>query len=314
MNRLRRSDFVDDGREQVGLFRIRQRLRKIPQRARRAQHRGQRRLEVVRDRRQQRRAQAVRFHGALDPVHVLDQLHPFDRQRALIHQRVEQAALVRRQQRSGPVVVDADHADRAAAGPHRQEQAFCAGQRIRAAARGAIVAPRPVRGRKVGLVELVLRGIAGLHGDDAVLGQQQHHAHPEHQRGLIGGRPQHVVQRRGARELAAEGVERLRGPHPADREVGLRAHPRGDIGDQYRDQHEEKERRDIGRIGDREIMHRRQEEKIVAQRGRDAGQQRRPQPEADGDAYHRGKKHQVDVFDPEYRLDQLRRRRAPPRR
>ena len=52
-------------------------------------------------------------------------------------------------------------------------------------------------------------------------------------------------------------------------------------------------------------MDRRQEEKIVAQRRRDAGQQRRPQPEADGDADHRGEKHQVDVFDPEYRLDQF---------
>ena len=57
-------------------------------------------------------AQPVGFHRALDPVHVLDQQHALDRERALIDQRVEQTALVRRQQRPGAVVVDTDDADR----------------------------------------------------------------------------------------------------------------------------------------------------------------------------------------------------------
>ena len=127
----------------------------------------------------------------------------------------------------------------------------------------------------------------------------------QHQRDLVGGRPQHVVERRGARELAAEGVERFRGAHPADRGDGLGAHARRDIGDQDRDQHEEEERRDIGRIGDGEGVDRRQEEEIVAQRRRDAGEQRRPQAVADRDADHRGEEHQIDVLDAEPRLDQL---------
>jgi len=42
------------------------------------------------------------------------------------------AALIRRQQRTGLVVVDADDADRPAPGPHRKEQPLGAGQRIRA--------------------------------------------------------------------------------------------------------------------------------------------------------------------------------------
>ena len=205
-------------------------------------------LQIVRDRGQQRRAQAVGLHGALDPVHVLDQQHALDRERALVHQRIEQAALVRRQQRPGPVVVDADDADRPAPGSHRQEQPLGARQRIGAAPGRAIVAPRPVRGGQIGLVELVLRRVARLDGQHAILRQQQHHAYLQHQRGLIGGRPQHIVQRRGARELAAEGVERFRGPHPADRGIRLGTHPRRDIGNQKRDQHEEEERRDIGRI------------------------------------------------------------------
>ena len=105
----------------------------------------------------------------------------------------------------------------AAAGAHRQEQALGARQRIGAAAGGAIVLPGPVGGGEIGLVERVLRRIAGLDGDRAVLRQQQHDAHLQHQRGLVGGRPEHVVERADARELAAEGVERLGGARPADR-------------------------------------------------------------------------------------------------
>ena len=51
-------------------------------RARRAEDGGQRRLEIMRDRRQQRRAQPLGLGGALDPVHVLDQVDALDRQRA----------------------------------------------------------------------------------------------------------------------------------------------------------------------------------------------------------------------------------------
>ena len=51
----------------------------------------------------QRRSQPVGLDGALDAIHVLDQPHALDRERALIHQRVEQPALVRRQQRPGLV-------------------------------------------------------------------------------------------------------------------------------------------------------------------------------------------------------------------
>ena len=154
------------------------------------------------------------LHGTLHPVHVLNEQHALDRKRALVHQRIEQPPLVRRKQRSGPVVVDADDADRSASGSHRQEQPLGARQRVRAAPGRAIVAPCPVRGGKIGLVELILGRIARLHGDNAILGQQQHDPHFQHQRGLVGGRPQHIIERRRARELAAEGVKRFRRPRP----------------------------------------------------------------------------------------------------
>ena len=72
-------------------------------------------------------------------------LHPLDRERALVEQRVEQPPLVGREQRTGLVAVDAHHADGAAPGAHRQEQALGAGQRIGAATGGTVVLPRPLR-------------------------------------------------------------------------------------------------------------------------------------------------------------------------
>ena len=92
---------VDHGGEQIALFGVGQGRWRDRAACGGAEHRGERRLEIVRDRGQQRRAQPVRLHGALDAIHVLDQLHPLDRQRALVDQRIEQPALVRRQQRSG---------------------------------------------------------------------------------------------------------------------------------------------------------------------------------------------------------------------
>ena len=133
----------------------------------------------------------------------------------LVDQRIEQAALVGRQQRARLVAVDADDADRAAAGAHRQEQPLGAGQRVGAAPRRRVVLPGPFRGGEIGFVEGVLGRIAGLDRDRAVLRQQQHDPHLQHRGDLVGGRPEHVVERADAGELAAEGVERPRWCAPA---------------------------------------------------------------------------------------------------
>ena len=162
--------FVDDRRQQVRLLAVGQLVAEVAQRAGRAENRGERRLEVMGDRGQQRRAQAVGLGGALDAVHVLDQVNALDGERALVDQRVEQAALVGREQRARLVAVDADDADGAAAGVHRQEQPLGARQRIGAAAGGAVVLPGPFGRGEIGIVERVLRRIAGLHRDRAVPG------------------------------------------------------------------------------------------------------------------------------------------------
>jgi hypothetical protein len=88
-----------------------ERSREIAQRAGRAEHRGKWRLEIVRDRGQQRRAQPVGLDRAFRPFDVLDQVDALDRERTLVDQGIEQTSLVGGEQRSGLVAVDADDAD-----------------------------------------------------------------------------------------------------------------------------------------------------------------------------------------------------------
>ena len=86
--------FVDDRPQQVGLLGGAELFRQIAQRSRCSKHSRKRRLQVVGDRGEERRPQALGFGNALDAVHILDQPDPLDGQRALIAQRVEQPALI----------------------------------------------------------------------------------------------------------------------------------------------------------------------------------------------------------------------------
>jgi hypothetical protein len=153
----------------------------VAQRARRAQNGGERRLQVMRDRGEQRRAQADRLRPRACPVDIGNELDALDRQRRLIGERVEQPLLLRRQQRPvAAVAVEADHADGGAAGSQRHIEPLGAGQRVGAAAGGMIVLPGPAGGGDIGIVQRIVRRIAGLDGDRAFFRQQQHDADLQH--------------------------------------------------------------------------------------------------------------------------------------
>ena len=268
--------FVDDRAEKIGLLGGIEFLVEVAQRPRRPEHRSKRGLQIMGDRREESGSQTLGFGDALDAIHILDQPDPLNCERALIPQRVEQPALIGAEQRSRLVAVDTHDADGAAPGMHRQKQALGAGQRIGAAAGCAIVLPGPSRGGKVGAVENVFRRVAGLHRNGTLFGQQQNHPYLEHQRGLIGGRPQHVVERRSAGKFAAEGIERLGRARPIHCRHRLSPAARRHVRDQKRDEREKAEGSEIGRIGEREPEIRRDKNGVVAYRRRDAGEQRRP--------------------------------------
>ena len=254
---------------------------------------------------EQRRAQSLGLGDPLDPVHLLDQPHALDRERALIQQRVQEPPLIGGEHWARLVAVDAHHADGAAAGMHRQEQAFRAGQRIGAAAGRAVILPRPFRRGEIGIVENIFRRVAGFHGDGATLGKQQHDPHFQHERSLISRGPQHVVERSGSGKLAAERVERFGHTRPLGRRIRLRAAASGNAGHDDGHEREKAESHDVSRIGDRERVDRRQEEEIVGDGGRDARQQRRQQAEANRDRNDCGQENEIDIADADPPFDQF---------
>ena len=152
---------------------------------------------------EQRRAQAIGLDPALGLIEIVHEMDALDGQRRLVDQGVKQAPLVGREQRTRLVAVDADDADGAAAGAHGQEQPLGAGQRIGAAPGRAIVLPGPFRRGDIGLIENVLRRIARLDGNGAVLGQQQDDADFQHQGRLVGASPK--ARRRACRRRRACG-------------------------------------------------------------------------------------------------------------
>ena len=110
--------------------------------------------EIVGDRGQQGANAAARFRPVSRALSTSGrEIDALDGERRLVGERIEQAALIGREQGARPVAVEADHADRTAAGTHRQEQALCTGQRVGAAAgrRGrspSTIWPQPDRHRR----------------------------------------------------------------------------------------------------------------------------------------------------------------------
>ena len=172
--------------------------RQILERARGADDGGERRLQIVRDRREQRGAQAIGLDPAFGLIEIVHEMNALDGQRRLVDQRVEQAALVGGKKRTWLVAVDADDADDAAAGAHGQKQPLGARQRIGATSGRPIMVPGPFGGGKIGLIENVLGRISGSYGKGAVFRQQQDDPDFEHECSLVGARPEHVVERAGA--------------------------------------------------------------------------------------------------------------------
>ena len=196
--------------EQISLGVVVQIAGEILERSRRADDRSKWGLQVMRDGSEQRRAEAIGLLPPLGLVEIVDKVHALDGKRGLVDQRVEQAALVRREQRARLVAVDADNPHDAAAGAHGEKQPLGAWQRVGAASGRAIMVPSPFRRGEISLIENVLGWITCLDGKGAIFRQQQDDADLEHQRRLIGARPKHVVERAGAGQLAAEGYRATR--------------------------------------------------------------------------------------------------------
>ena len=81
---------------------------------------------------------------------------------------------------------------------------FAPGKRIGPTPGRLVPVEAPAGCREIGLVQHVLGGEPGLDREACVVGQKQDDTHLQHQGDLVRGRPQQVVERGDAGELAAE--------------------------------------------------------------------------------------------------------------
>ena len=165
--------------------------------------------------------------------------------------------------------------------------------------------PGPGRGGEVRFAQRVFRWIAGHNADRAVLRQEQDDAQSQHRCGLVGGGPEHVVERGDTGELAAEGIKLLGRTRTTDRCNGLGACTRRHIRYDDGDDREKHDGYDVGGIGNLKGVVRLSEEKIVAKRGSAAGEQRGPQAVACGNADNDDKEDEIDILKPDPRPEQL---------
>ena len=245
MKRLRRSDSSRMVADQIGLALIvRAAPDKLLERTGGADDGGERRLQIVRDRREQRRTQAIGLDPALCLIEIVHEMDALDRQRCLVDQGIKQAPLVGGEQRTRLVAVDTDDADDAAARAHGEKQPLGARQRIGAAPGRAVMLPGPFGRGNISLVENVLGRISGLDGKASHCRAAEGRRATLSIRGdLVRARPKHVVERADAGKLAAEGVERLGGARPGHGGYGERPHARRDVRYHHGNDGEEEERR-----------------------------------------------------------------------
>ena len=173
MKRLSRSDSSMMVASSSALAASSSTCREVPQGAGRAQDRGERRLA---DRARSRSAAPRAGGRSRRPASPARHPRPGARARSRAPPGRTSASSRRRCSgvRSGPGLSLSMPTTPivAAAGPHGQEQALGAGQGVGAAARRPVVLQGPFRRGEVGLVESVLRRIAGLDGDRARLRQR----------------------------------------------------------------------------------------------------------------------------------------------
>ena len=163
MKRLSRSDSSMMVARSSVFSRVVERAGEIAQRAGGAEDGGERRLQVVGDRGEQRRAQPVGF-GMVRSARSMSSTR---RTRSIASAAWSIRASSSRRWSgvsSGPGLSLSMPTTPigAAAGAHRQEQPFGARQRVGAAPGRAVVFPGPFGGGEVGLVERVFGRIAGL--------------------------------------------------------------------------------------------------------------------------------------------------------
>ncbi len=271
--------------------------------------RGQRRLEIVPDRREQRRAQIVALLERIDLARLRLELEPFMRERGLADERREQHALVGGD-RIAALARDSQHAEHAQSGLERMELPLARGQRAAVAPGHLAAVERPFGGGGVDRAQLDHRRCRGDRDVAAVAVGEQNRRDAEQRRNLLARRGRRAIFVGHAGKPLAEGGERGILGRGARADIGFAPHLSRQLARHHRDDDEHGECHDIVRIGDRQRVERRKEEEIVGERRADARDQRRAQAIKCRGRDDREQIQQVDRIGADQRQQQLRQRGA----
>jgi hypothetical protein len=245
--------------------------------------RGQRRSQIVRDRAEQRVAEALGLHAHLGLLRLVGQMRPLDGQRGLVRECLQLVKLVRRVERVSVGGPDPENAYGSARRLQRQIERGGARQGGSAEARGLMVLMDPLGHAELVRVELELAAAPGLQGLAAAAGQEHHDLAAKHVADVPGRDRKELVEAARARELSAHRVERRRPLLALARGVGLHPDPRREAARHQADHQHHEEHEQVPEVGDRERERGRDEEEVQRGDAQDRGHQRRAAAVASGD-------------------------------
>ena len=225
--------------------------------------RGERRAEIVRDRAQQRVAQALGLGADLRPLRVLGEPGPLNGQRGLAREGLELVELLRRLQRTRILGPEPEHPHGAARAGQRQVERGGARERIGALAGDLPVLMDPLTDRQLARVHRELGGVALVRAQSPVRLREQHHdLGPEHLRDVPDRHLQQLAEATRAGQLAAHRVQRGHAPLALPGRLGLGADAHREAADHEGHHQHDREGDEVLGVRDREGEVGRHEEEI----------------------------------------------------
>ena len=269
---------------------------------------GQWRAQIVRQRRQQRVAQALGFDLHRGVLRDLDVVHPLQRDRRQHREGLQLLALLRHQQKARLLRLQGQHAARAHRCLQRQVEPGAAGQGVGAQAGDLVVVERPLGGADV--ERALVRGRA-RHLQPLLQVEQEHMgAAMEFAPDRAFGDLDALLGHQHARQIACHLEQCARARLAVRRDARLKAQPGRELPGDQADRKHHREGQQVLHIADRERQARRNEKVVERRDVQERRQHGRPAPEANRHADHREQEHHHDVRQIEDRCERRRDQRG----
>ncbi|EWS54666.1 hypothetical protein X551_02511 [Methylibium sp. T29] len=283
-------------------------LRAVDQGVGQAVERRQRRAQVVRQRRQQRVAQALRLDLDRRLLRHLDVVHALQGDRGQHRKGLELAALLGDQQQPRLRGLQRQHAARAHRRLQRQVEPGGAGQGVGPESGRVAVVEHPL-GRAEVQAGRIGAAARPLQATRLVL-QEGARAAPEFTFDRLFGRVDDLVGQQFTRQVAGQFEQRPRARLAVRCDAGLVAQAGGELAGEQPDHQHHRERQQVLHVGHRERQLRYDEEEVEGGDVQEGRQHRWAAAEAQRHAHHREQEQHHDVGELEHRLQGQRHQRG----